>query len=458
MRRRRLIPAIALGLGLALLVLSSAGAAGSAEAQADLCVDDYATIQEAINAAIPGDLVAVPVGHYTEMITVVASITLQGGWDTGCGSRITSDPSQTVVDAAGAGSVLRLTSGSPTIEALTLTGGRATRGGGVLVDGASATLSGVLVTGNAVSTTASEWTYGAGVCLWTGDLRLDHTDVVSNIAYAHDAQHARGAGIAVHSGGATAILRSTRILSNTNAPGVELRGGGLHIGSGSQVQFDGQDNLIAYNRASFGGGIATVGDVTVLGATVLSNTAEQDGGGVQFDPGSGGAIANCIIAGNGAMYGGDGLLANRAQIEVANNTFVSNVGGAGVGVERSRFGSEAVTLTNNIIVGHATAILNRNSGSPPVLVTNDLWDNGRNYQDVVTGTTDLFLDPAFVNAGGGDYHLSGQSPLINAGTTLPWLTVDFEGDPRPTGAAFDIGADEFARYGYIPVVVRAYSP
>ena len=56
MRLPRFIAAMALGLGLVLVMLSSASAAGSPGAEADVCVDDYATIQDAIDSAIPGDL------------------------------------------------------------------------------------------------------------------------------------------------------------------------------------------------------------------------------------------------------------------------------------------------------------------------------------------------------------------------------------------------------------------
>jgi hypothetical protein len=47
-----------------------------------------------------------------------------------------------------------------------------------------------------------------------------------------------------------------------------------------------------------------------------------------------------------------------------------------------------------------------------------------------------------VNPAVGDYHLVPASPAIDAGQTLPDVTVDIEGNPRPQGAASDIGAYE----------------
>jgi parallel beta-helix repeat protein len=48
----------------------------------------------------------------------------------------------------------------------------------------------------------------------------------------------------------------------------------------------------------------------------------------------------------------------------------------------------------------------------------------------------------FVNPASGDYHIVAGSPAIDAGQTLPDVTVDIEGNPRPAGAASDIGAYE----------------
>lgn len=49
-------------------------------------------------------------------------------------------------------------------------------------------------------------------------------------------------------------------------------------------------------------------------------------------------------------------------------------------------------------------------------------------------------NPLFVNEALADLHLSPMSPAKDAVSSGPMF--DFEGDPRPRGAAFDIGADE----------------
>jgi parallel beta-helix repeat protein len=43
-----------------------------------------------------------------------------------------------------------------------------------------------------------------------------------------------------------------------------------------------------------------------------------------------------------------------------------------------------------------------------------------------------------------DYRLASGSQNIDAGTSISSISKDFEGDPRPSGAGFDIGADEYS--------------
>jgi hypothetical protein len=52
------------------------------------------------------------------------------------------------------------------------------------------------------------------------------------------------------------------------------------------------------------------------------------------------------------------------------------------------------------------------------------------------------VDPQFVAPSSNDFHLATDSPARDAVDTGP--ATDFEGDPRPQGARYDIGADEAA--------------
>jgi hypothetical protein len=52
----------------------------------------------------------------------------------------------------------------------------------------------------------------------------------------------------------------------------------------------------------------------------------------------------------------------------------------------------------------------------------------------------MAIDPQFVNPSANDYHLQPTSPAVDGADTGP--DHDFEGDLRPRGVKFDLGADE----------------
>ena len=68
----------------------------------------------------------------------------------------------------------------------------------------------------------------------------------------------------------------------------------------------------------------------------------------------------------------------------------------------------------------------RNPGGSPW--PNDLWN----------------VDPRFVDRTAGDYHLLAGSPAVDSGASLPQVPNDHEGNPRPVGSGWDLGAFEGA--------------
>jgi hypothetical protein len=95
-----------------------------------------------------------------------------------------------------------------------------------------------------------------------------------------------------------------------------------------------------------------------------------------------------------------------------------------------------------------------NDPNAPVIEFNDVVQTGtgKPYGGLCadrTGTSgNVSIDPAFVNAPAGDYHLSATSPLVDAGTSTSAPADDLDGEARPADgngdgtASVDIGADE----------------
>ncbi len=161
-------------------------------------------------------------------------------------------------------------------------------------------------------------------------------------------------------------------------------------------------------------------------------------------------VTNNIVSGCGGSVAGAGIQLAGGQVLVVHNTVHGNhTSAAGGGIHSSGSGTRAV-IHNNSIDGNSAASgggIHVASGAFEIL-GNDVYQNtGGDYGGIPsqTGTNgNTSSDPRYVDAAQGDFHLRPDSPSIDAAfaswVSVPW---DFEGDPRPHGAAADQGADEF---------------
>ena len=215
---------------------------------------------------------------------------------------------------------------------------------------------------------------------------------------------------------------------------------------------------------------AVVAGVVITNGYASGQSPENCGGAI-FCNGSSPTITNCIILGNSASYRGGGICCYSGGMKIANCTLTENFAQYGGGAIYNS-GNTSITscsiydnsLSSN---GHGGGILSYTySGGVPIRVRNCiLWGNTDhrgspqsaqieasnpevNYcciqglNDFLGGEGNIGLDPSFAPGG---YHLSGDSPCIDAGDPLPNYVdpYDIDGDHRVMGGRVDIGPDEF---------------
>jgi len=448
----------------------------------------------------------------TQVVYISKTVTIRGGYTTANWTMPDPAANPTTLDARGLGRVLVITGTiTPTVEGLRITGGDATElggerygrdaGGGVYIYEAAATISNCVMISNTASTashgygggiylsvapaaqvvnnvvlsnTASTASggYGGGMCLHFSNATLTDNAVEGNIAST--ASGGYGGGMYLHFSNAT--LTDNAVEGNTaNAAGRGF-GGGLWL-SGSDATLSG--NTVQGNTASIadlgqGGGLyLTISAATLSGNTIISNTATLNpttigqGGGLYVLRSSPFTLTNNLVADNHASSQGSGLYfwgssayptsGHLLHTTIADNGSTGLTAGRGSG--QGVYVDEYTTLafTNTIIASHHSVGITVTTGSTVTLEATLWYGNGSHTGGggyISTGAVNVYDDPAFVNPSVWDYHLTANSAAIDAGVDAG-VTTDIDGDPRPLGAGYDIGADEYAAHIYLPIVLKA---
>jgi hypothetical protein len=317
----------------------------------------------------------------------------------------------------------------------TIIGNIATRGGGLHYESYAGRLA---LRGNTIArnraTGANSEDGGGGIASAADWISIVGNQIVSNTTGS------AGGGVVIRQG-TRYVLQDNEVISNA-----ALVGGGIGVYSATGTI---AHNQVISNRADAGGGMFLWGaaNPTLDANAIMSNTAEgvsgSAGGGVLVNVDSGTALTltNHIIARNAAGSGGwgGGVVCLQGDCVLTNNTIVDNdQGDHQEGVILAGIGAH--TLWNNVIMGHSEGVI-LDSGTAD-LDYNDYYDNGTDVSGATAGPHHLTDDPTFEDRTGGDYHLALASPLVDQGDASVDVPFDFEGDPRPRGGGYDIGADE----------------
>jgi hypothetical protein len=145
-----------------------------------------------------------------------------------------------------------------------------------------------------------------------------------------------------------------------------------------------------------------------------------------------------------------------------HTTVARNNGGDGSGVYITGTNSH-VALTNTILVSHTVGITVAAGNTATLEATlwgANTWANGTDWSGegaIVTGTRNYWGAPAFVDPNAEDYHIKASSAAVDKGVDAG-VDVDIDGEPRPSFAGYDLGADERWRWMYLPVVLRDWAP
>jgi hypothetical protein len=472
---------------------------GDDSRQCGSVADRCRTVQRAVDAASTLDEIWVAQGTYTgsgqAVVAIDRSLAIYGGWDGVHAGVRDASAYPTTLDGQGARQGVLVGDGlTVTLEGFTVTNGVApVYGAGLYARDAYLTLRDMAFDGNVISTTLPE-AYGGGAMVEGGTLLADGCVFRTNSAWATTSSSGGGLAISAtldaivesslfedndawfgsgmyffgnYGGGEPLAVRNCRFFDNgwQDSPGQAYGGyaGALGvIGGKARVE----DNVFVHNQASNGRGAIGIlyGEILLARNVIRANQSYYDTSGVSLAHVSPFTATNNLIVENESTYSWElhqavGIVGGTGRM--LHNTIARNGNTYGIKLE----GGATVALTNTILVSHTVGITVEAGAAASLDGT--LWGSGpwANAADwggggsIVTGTLNIWDDPAFADPAAGDYHITAASAAVDRGLDAG-VADDVDGEARPHDgdgdgdAGWDIGADELAEYIYLPLALR----
>ncbi len=359
-----------------------------------------------------------------------------------------------------------LDNGSLVDSSKSLTSGTGSaRGGGIWSQGGTTITDESSVRNNRAQASGSGSALGGGVYS-TGNLTVDIVGAITSNTASANNSFASGGG--AHTGGSVATVKYSEIEGNVAESSKSIaQGGGLRTNNTLLTNFA----TIANNQAtsgtstSFGGGVASAGNVAIMNTTVSGNTAQRVGGLhlAGNNATSSLIISSSTVSGNVSTKSesGAGIYAG-SDTKIMNSTITGNIErnttdtkyGAGLSVKHD----VNVDLSSTIISGNKIdtgsnppldSDINAASGGSNATLSGDynligfttiLYPGAHNIQSLSPGLGPL--DSA--NAINATHPLLPGSPALNAGVSNGFTTDQRgPGFKRVVGASADIGAFEY---------------
>ena len=261
-------------------------------------------------------------------------------------------------------------------------------------------------------------------------------------------QGATGNGLLIPAGGESTIANCTfadnmgsavyNLLSSPSITNCVFSGNAATFGAA--IRNDGTQVATYDGGSSSGGGPCSP---TITGCVFVDNNATSTGGAIYNDVSSP-TITNCVFRNNSAAAGG-AVLSDIGDPVVMNCTFTGNSASVRGGALQNFVAPySSLTVTNCIFWGnsapdaqdiHDFSLMDY---EPATVSYCDVQQSG--YEGV---GGNISADPLFLDAASGDLHLDPLSPCIDAGDPATALTEDLDGNPRPAGSGYDMGAYEW---------------